>query len=845
MGWFSSKTKHYVDTQVARVVEDESVPNTLKNAIVTGLFQEDQSPATSILNAALRGPGRQFESMYRYAKRGGYVYGLPDITVRHSMEGNDVARNVVETKIENKPVDIKYVFYRGLNNTHMAWKELVETYDINKNTYEMRSLYEIRQDSRTDEQKANNDPRPYPDANLDKRVFLDKIISYHKLDPENLIDPQSLGVWGNDYTDNIANSFNPGIADVLPGGDTTDLYEAKLGDEEGFEILCHWIKRTAVYETLTQAELDEGKKPRLLRIDEEKIQESFYHSLESWDQNLEYFHICYTYEETVGDITETIWRYRIYDPATNNYPELNEIYESYVDSNEATQGSYFPFAILISRGTEEKRVDRTIDDGSEAFKSTKKLLKYLTLDIEEIGKALRGEVEDDDTPENEKQSMEDIQQAIMMMGVPMASSDPIDIEYLYRYFDNIHKTIYPDGEGEGTNYSETAGLNGGITEKMYALEIGDADYKTVISFDRITKKIIEGQLTDSDNNPLKVGAFDADDLQEDLDAMEDVPGISRDVLDEIRRATRQLKHRTFRKQITAESYIEITVHNPQFKTTVKTVKNGRKSLDVEGGVDDERLLIPVDFNITKSISYFDRERLYMRSFHFVFNSYVKQKIKWYQRGAFAVLMVVVAVVLTFYLGPVGTKFGTVMAKAGFAAAVSAVLVPFIVKFVITSIIFNLAFKFVVKKLGIEAAIILAVIALAVGGYKAIRNIAVDGLKEISASALRYLNVASGLSGGIQSEIARKMGVLQEEYNAWMEEAKDELEELNRMQAELRGPVDLDPLLFLRRSQPMIIIGEEPNLFYNRMIGNTNPGVQSLDFIDYFYKAAVSLPKTSV
>ena len=50
MGWFSTKRKHYVDTSVVRVIEDEQVPDSTKVALVESIFAEDTTIIEAIKN---------------------------------------------------------------------------------------------------------------------------------------------------------------------------------------------------------------------------------------------------------------------------------------------------------------------------------------------------------------------------------------------------------------------------------------------------------------------------------------------------------------------------------------------------------------------------------------------------------------------------------------------------------------------------------------------------------------------------------------------------------------------------------------------------------------------------
>lgn len=867
MGWFSSKTKHYVDTQVTRAISNENLSDPKKVAIIEGILASDQSPSTSLLNASLHGPARSFEAMYRYARKGpennGYIFGLPNLTIRSSAESNSTVKDIIEQK-EGKDVTIDYLYFSGLNIIHMAYEHLTKELGFNKNSNEIENWR--RSPNINNQSDIWLGYPPKPDTRITTYYYVDKIIAHHITSEENPINPTSVGFWDANPLENINQPLdeegyseeyllnNQGIVGGMintnnTSNQTNDFFETTVTDTdiagnenavEGFTIKYYYDEQIATYDPPVSEHTNDQKKndefiPDITNIEVTRKYGEIYVSLEEYDRTKEYFQACYFYDEpSTEDDSELgnqrVWKYFFYEPGEGTYPVLDRMVESGYSNQVPEEEQYFPIASLISTtmtGSKSYyRTDHTVEpedkesEDYKRFKSTQKLLDYIQIDLEEVGEKLRDQEEDS---EEGKQDIEDIAQAIIMMGVPLDTTNELELEYLYEYFDDIYNRMPEEETTEGIIQ----------TDRSFSLEIGDADYSTVISFDNITKEIKEGSIGPA--NTFDSLAY------EEVSAEEG--GMFADIINTVKKES--IKNKVLRRQILEADdeypglYEEIKIYNPMFKTTVKKI--GKKVLTVEGGVNDERLLIPINLHISKKLSYFDREMLYLRSLHFVFNSHVKQKVKWYQKGVFKALLTIVAIAITWYMGGWGAAF----AAAATTTAMTMVVLKFAVTMVVQMLLADLVFRFAVEQLGIEIAIIIAVAAMIIGGGKAIKNMAVDGLKGITQSAARYLQVASGLYNAVGTEYQKKIGILQEEYVAWMEEAKDSMDELEELRAELINPVDIDPLLFMRRTQPMIVFGESPDSFYNRTIENSNPGIKSIESLESFYDVATMLPKTSV
>ena len=69
MGLFSTKKKHYVSTQVQRVIEDDMINNPAQTAALRSIFDDDFKITEAIKYEALLGTHQLFNSYYRYLTR--------------------------------------------------------------------------------------------------------------------------------------------------------------------------------------------------------------------------------------------------------------------------------------------------------------------------------------------------------------------------------------------------------------------------------------------------------------------------------------------------------------------------------------------------------------------------------------------------------------------------------------------------------------------------------------------------------------------------------------------------------------------------------------------------------
>jgi hypothetical protein len=506
-------------------------------------------------------------------------------------------------------------------------------------------------------------------------------------------------------------------------------------------------------------------------------------NLSGYSTNLDYFQAKYT----VGGVT----KYWVYQDSAGTYPTLDGVFST----TPNTHGTFFPFTYF-----RYNQVSQNTNVTSEAYLTSKKMVNYLGMSYDSVADAV-----------NANPGIADVEQAMLIMAVPANTSNELERRYLFAFFDNL----YYAGDLQLTSVAQASiasTLAGNNPSTSSALTIQDARFTMVLSNGGIYKKRKRGTVAPVGQHTSGISAYNGA-----------VVVVSNDT--GTYNVPTQVSYHYYCKQLTPTLYDEIWVVNPMMQYYIY---EGRFSTADEG---DPTLLIPLDRSITSTFSVQDRETLYARSLHYVFNSRVTVSIKWYQQAWFGTLMQIVAVVVIVVSW--GSATGPMAALISAIAAGSAVLITAAVLAILQQLLIGMllayAFKLFAKAVGVEIAIAVAVIAAAMGMYEAVDAGGVAG----SPWAMKLLQVSSGLSTAVQAEVKDMYGDLLEEYqsfNIFKDESTKALEAANKL---------LEHNNWL---SPFVIFGEKPDDYYNRTIHAGNVGVLGIGAISSYVDTALTLPK---
>ena len=722
MGLFSSKYVTSVGTTVSRVIEDVSIPQSVKSGSIRAIFNEGNLP-DYVMEELVASIGVRAERMYKYGEEK-YVHGLPSGEIYSSTQGRAQVEAVIEAA-ENQQVLMKYSNFGPPNTLHIGWMKLVSQYGYNTVTNELTTLSALK----------------------GKPVYLEDMVVVVPDSEFDTLEAGALEQWGT----SARSGFTPRrtLSSVLGLG---RLAAPSPVVRNAAATELH-LRVTYVWETGS--------------VINPVSEESLTISINDFDPAADYFHAKY---EVNGQP-----KYWIYKNDSGVYPTLDAVF---VDA-PAVSGSYFPFAYF--RHNKQSVIQ---DKTTEAYKTSKKLVDYIGMDYDTIAEAI------DENPD-----IGDVEQAILMMAVPAVSTNAIECRYLFDYFDSLHAV------SNGTTSAAVAGVGSRLfrnAANLNSIVIQDRLFKMALQNAGIFKRLVAGSI-----GPVSThtSAFVVTSEEQTVNTED---GSST--------YTVNSKKHVYKKQISVGLYEEITVQD------LRMVYWVFGEYTTTADETDDILLIPIDRTVSSLYSIGDRETLYARSLHFVFNSRVVTKVKWYQTGLFKALMLIIAVIITIYNPPAGLA---ALQLTGAALVLAAVVITLVVGELIQR-----AFKLFVKAFGADVATAIAIIALIYGGYRVFQN----GGNLTGTWASELLQLSSGLQSAALQDRFTDLLEQQDQFNLFVEEQEELLDSARKL-------LETSNVL-----APYVIFGEKPEDFYNRTIHYGNIGTLGITAISSYVDIALTLPK---
>ena len=511
--------------------------------------------------------------------------------------------------------------------------------------------------------------------------------------------------------------------------------------------------------------------------------------LVGFDEAADYFQAKYTVGGTQHILT--------YLDNSGGILGLDQIFTTEFDNT----GSFFPFGYL-----RWNRSQLDSDKTGREYTDSKKLFNYLGIDYQHVLDSIK-----------ENPDIGDVEQAVMMMAVPANSTDPLEQRYLFDFFKQLH--AYTGGTGNVPTVAR------GILAKLInksdtsnSVIIQDARFKLSLAYGTLHKKLKVGNLGEVGSHFLGRGTYT---ISQTVTLIDSETGESSERTDDYSYPTYY-----YRKQVSPTMYEEYEASNLQL-TYFITEKYRTTSTD-----NEKILMIPVDHSITEHYSIVDREELYARSLHYIFNSMVFVKVKWYQQEWFGDVLLIAAIVMT--VASLGSDSGMFIQTATAIVAALALTIPVWVIQVVLIFAMQEAFKLAAKVIGPNLALIFAVAMVAYGGYTAFGSTAgVNTVAFSSFTAKDLLYVASGLSSGASAAVAESFKDLQDNQKDFGQEAE----------AKMKVIEDTNKLLGDQMNMtPFVVFGESPDDFFRRTVHSGNIGTLGYDYIHNYVDMNLALPK---
>lgn len=794
MGLFSSKTKTYVSTSVSRIVEDNLVPNSTKSGILKAVLK-DYDLGKTIQMELDNSIAIRTDKMFRLG-RDKYTYGIPSGEYRYSYSGIDPILDVISS-ITGQEISLVYFRYGSANYYHFATTWLLEnaSYDL----YSRKIVH-------------NYNPTDGPSKVIDGYVIGTDLFFPENYDENpSLEEVEKLGLNILGFSEKIIQepAEEDPFSSVIPS--VRNIYNHHRNDFEIKTAPDITEPTVAINYRYENPEFNEDshfdgddtdpslKPPRYL-------EDSFYVLMPPLDMVEDYIQIAYTIESEPNKVQ--FWTYEV---GSGVYPQLDEIIND--PPPEVILGTFYP-RIYFRRDKTPVNKDHFPD----AYSTGTKVVKAIGIEYDDILDAI-----------HENPDIGDIEQAYLILGVPINSTNQTDLKYLYEFYDAIHKAgnIDPINDG-GYTQRKTGAVTGGLyssellnlfdrlftssSSGMFGAPglnffMTDGYFTYSISCQGIYKRRVIGNIGKIGEYSSSIGWFEELKTSSIIDTEWKI----------------QVPLIRFRKQISLNVYEEIQVNNPTSIQNIRSKHFTNASLDE----DIENLLIPIDRNIARKFPLNKREELFSRGLHLVFNSFVQVKVKWYQQGWFKSILQIAAIAITI-ISFGSSSYLAALASATTASAVGAVILSIVMDMVIGFFIMQ-AGLFVLQSIDPQLLAILSVIiTVATLTYGYIQSGSPKGMPW----AEHALKASSVLNKAAENNMKELYKDLADEYSEF-------LDELKLAEESLEASKDL--LYNNNYLSPYTLMGETPHEFYTRTVHAGNIGAHTLKAVSSYVDRALKLP----
>ncbi len=488
-------------------------------------------------------------------------------------------------------------------------------------------------------------------------------------------------------------------------------------------------------------------------------------------EDVDYYHVGYFKYDENEEVDTSVTYYWFYSPQEGTY-EVLEPYSEF-DSN------YFPVVPLRYNNS-----DLTVDDGSERYKTSRRLLRQMKLSISQLGDAV-----------NANPDIGDIDHAYVVMGVSPATEVVAAKKYLYDFFKDKETSSPYDKEAFDQWNDRENTFKAQSPPPINSLRISEAGiaYNVELGWLYIESTLKSGQIEPD----AKAGDVNTEIVVR--------PSTSNQYY--------SYDNSSFivRKQINSTTYDEVEVRglnhiNYVYRShTVDTSLANVVSSAADEDDFSDGMIIPLDIRLVENMRVVDRTDLVNEAMRINFNCYVKQKLKWYETGLFTAILAVVAIVITIYT--FGTTSASMGAWLGLGTGVTAAVVGAIALGVITVGI-RYGINYLVDELGVAAGVIFAILASVALG-------SVGGDQSALAQSLSALQ--SGIEVGVNAYLDTEMSDIMDSYDALQREMNEYEEEMNQFYADASTTFLIDPLAIPDSRSGLALPNESPEQYYTTRI----------------------------
>lgn len=480
-----------------------------------------------------------------------------------------------------------------------------------------------------------------------------------------------------------------------------------------------------------------------------------------------------------------------YKQGSGTYPVIDEV--MFIDP--AGLGSYYPWVYFRANGEEV-----ALWNDKKAVKDCRKYCDYLGVNYDLLNDKVQ-----------EEPDVIDVQQSMLMFGLTPGEQNPACIEYLFKHFSILYENSVASAN-KANDLQDKFKLY--TTSPSQVQVIKDAIFTMTFQYGGVAKRRLPGSIGPRGKYTSEYAVVRQNDQRFYTNGKE---GVGTDV------TVPEQSAWIYRWQVTDAVYEEVAVYGLRANYEVHRKKG------FGAGPTDPELLIPIDREIMRTVSVRSREQVLSRGLHFFVSTAIKIKTPWYASGAFKIVMLVVAVIITIFSA--GTAWQSIVAAA---AVGTTALVITVITMIVGAMAIQYGVKLFVRKFGPKVGIIAAVAAMALGSYGASTNASWGEV---------LLSVGTNLATSTQSAYQDIVNSIQNDMEMFTLYAQGAFQDLADAKEQLglnQQYIGLEPLEMVYRN-PDIRLGEDPNDFYNRTVHSGNIGVTSYDLVEYFVDTKLTLP----
>lgn len=413
MGLFGSKTKTTVGTSIVRVIKDNMLPNSLLSGVMKSTLGNGNL-TTNLLRDTVNGLAITANQYMDKGRSSRNPWGAPSGSMRAWTQGAAAVKARIE-QLEGEPVSLVYSRVGKPNYIHMGWMHLVSAYEYNFATNELCFL--SRQHG-------------YPVYLKDMQLHVPRAIvtTLAEGTAEVWGDPPNSGKIPTAIDSKVSNT-DTAFSNVY--GSTSSLRKRypigiKSDITEPYLHVVYVIDKTTRYSLIHSARTPTTQE-FTLSLDELTVHQDL-----STDNT--YFSVSYD--------VNGVRKWWMYEVGSGVYPELDNV----DTSTPNVYGDFFPFGYFRYNFKNELDTQST-----DTLKYYRELFNTLGIDYDMVADAI-----------NDNPDIKDVTQAIFMMGVDAKSTDPVDVEYLFKYFDMLANANDPEYKGYRNHWIQEGGGYGDL-----------------------------------------------------------------------------------------------------------------------------------------------------------------------------------------------------------------------------------------------------------------------------------------------------------------------------------------------------------------------------------------------